>query len=87
MEMFKDLSIEPAEFACLKAIVLFKPEVAGLKDKKEVENLQDQSLSMLQHQVNNQSSVSSMSNDRHGTRFARLETSDSYFLDITVTNL
>ena len=73
MDMFKQLSIEPAEFACLKAIVLFKPEVAGLKDKREVENLQDQSLSMLQHQVNNQTSLTSLSSDRHATRFARSE--------------
>ena len=68
MDTFKELDIDPAEFACLKAIILFKPgtasriifdlkmysispEVVGLKDRKEVENLQDQSLSMLQHQV------------------------------------
>ena len=68
--MYKELDIDPAEFACLKAIILFKPgsdkldsigiednnnticlEVNGLKDRKEIENLQDQSLSMLQHQV------------------------------------
>ena len=32
-------------------MVLFKPEVAGLQDCREVESLQDQSLTMLQHQV------------------------------------
>ena len=25
MDMFKELQIDPAEFACLKAVVLFKP--------------------------------------------------------------
>ena len=27
METFKELKIDPAEFACLKAIVLFKPGI------------------------------------------------------------
>ena len=87
MDMFKELQIDPAEFACLKAVVLFKPgpylslievilknillEVAGLKDKKEIENLQDQSLSMLQQQVSSQSQM--VASDRLGTRFARFE--------------
>uniref|UniRef100_A0A8C8RGQ6 Nuclear receptor subfamily 2 group E member 3 n=1 Tax=Pelusios castaneus TaxID=367368 RepID=A0A8C8RGQ6_9SAUR len=44
---FKSLSIDPTEFACLKAIVLFKPETRGLKDPEQVENLQDQSQVML----------------------------------------
>uniref|UniRef100_K7GHG0 Nuclear receptor subfamily 2 group E member 3 n=1 Tax=Pelodiscus sinensis TaxID=13735 RepID=K7GHG0_PELSI len=44
---FKALTIDPAEFACMKAIVLFKPETRGLKDPEQVENLQDQSQVML----------------------------------------
>ena len=35
----------------LNAKLLIVSEVVGLKDRKEVENLQDQSLNMLQHQV------------------------------------
>merc|ERR1712126_243731 len=44
---FKHLGIDPAEFACVKAIVLFKPDVCGLRDVEEVEQLLDQSLNML----------------------------------------
>ncbi|KAM7151360.1 photoreceptor-specific nuclear receptor [Macrochelys suwanniensis] len=44
---FKSLTIDPTEFACMKAIVLFKPETRGLKDPEQVENLQDQSQVML----------------------------------------
>uniref|UniRef100_A0A8C4TCI5 Photoreceptor-specific nuclear receptor n=1 Tax=Erpetoichthys calabaricus TaxID=27687 RepID=A0A8C4TCI5_ERPCA len=44
---FKALTVDPTEFACLKAIVLFKPETRGLKDPEQVENLQDQSQVML----------------------------------------
>uniref|UniRef100_A0A8C5EXC0 Photoreceptor-specific nuclear receptor n=1 Tax=Gouania willdenowi TaxID=441366 RepID=A0A8C5EXC0_GOUWI len=38
---FKSLNVDPTEFACLKAIVLFKP------DPEQVENLQDQSQVLL----------------------------------------
>jgi nuclear receptor subfamily 2 group E member 3 len=34
--------VDPAEFACLKAIVLFRSEARGLKDPGQIENLQDQ---------------------------------------------
>uniref|UniRef100_A0A8D0L6G8 Photoreceptor-specific nuclear receptor n=1 Tax=Sphenodon punctatus TaxID=8508 RepID=A0A8D0L6G8_SPHPU len=44
---FKALAVDPTEFACMKAIVLFKPETRGLKDPEQVENLQDQSQGML----------------------------------------
>ncbi|XP_012674191.2 photoreceptor-specific nuclear receptor [Clupea harengus] len=44
---FKNLAVDPTEFACLKAIVLFKPETRGLKDPEQVENLQDQAQVML----------------------------------------
>uniref|UniRef100_A0A3Q2U2B0 Photoreceptor-specific nuclear receptor n=1 Tax=Fundulus heteroclitus TaxID=8078 RepID=A0A3Q2U2B0_FUNHE len=40
---FKALIVDPTEFACLKAIVLFKPETRNLKDSGQVEDLQDQS--------------------------------------------
>ncbi|KAE8296266.1 Photoreceptor-specific nuclear receptor [Larimichthys crocea] len=44
---FKGLAVDPTEFACLKAIVLFKPETRSLKDAEQVENLQDQSQVLL----------------------------------------
>ncbi|NXW21368.1 NR2E3 protein, partial [Circaetus pectoralis] len=47
LSRFKALSVDPTEFACMKAVVLFKPETRGLKDPEQVENLQDQSQVML----------------------------------------
>ncbi|XP_006866593.1 PREDICTED: photoreceptor-specific nuclear receptor [Chrysochloris asiatica] len=44
---FRALSVDPTEFACMKALVLFKPETRGLKDPEHVEALQDQSQVML----------------------------------------
>lgn len=44
---FRALAVDPTEFACLKAIVLFKPETRNLKDPEQVENLQDQSQVLL----------------------------------------
>ncbi|XP_031721306.1 photoreceptor-specific nuclear receptor-like [Anarrhichthys ocellatus] len=44
---FKALAVNPTEFACMKAIVLFKPETRSLKDPEQVENLQDQSQVLL----------------------------------------
>ncbi|KAK1789883.1 hypothetical protein P4O66_015761, partial [Electrophorus voltai] len=48
---FRALQVDPTEFACLKAIVLFKPETRGLKDPEQVENLQDQSQVMLAQHI------------------------------------
>ncbi|PVD19649.1 hypothetical protein C0Q70_20139 [Pomacea canaliculata] len=47
MSRFKAIQVDPAEFACLKAIVLFKSDVRSLKDPPQVENLQDQAQVML----------------------------------------
>ncbi|XP_063614787.1 photoreceptor-specific nuclear receptor-like, partial [Penaeus indicus] len=47
---FRDLAVDPAEFAYLKAIVLFRP-VRGLKDAAQVESLQDQAQVMLSQHV------------------------------------
>ncbi|CAG0888497.1 unnamed protein product [Cyprideis torosa] len=44
---FRKLSVDPAEFACLKAIVIFRAEASGLKDPLLVQNLQDQAQLML----------------------------------------
>ncbi|XP_014907559.1 photoreceptor-specific nuclear receptor isoform X1 [Poecilia latipinna] len=48
---FKALVVDPTEFACLKAIVLFKPETRNLKDASQVENLQDQSHLLLSQHI------------------------------------
>ncbi|XP_037539612.1 photoreceptor-specific nuclear receptor-like [Nematolebias whitei] len=48
---FKVLAVDPTEFACLKAIVLFKSETHSLKDPEKVENLQDQSQVLLGQHV------------------------------------
>uniref|UniRef100_A0A0M3JZE9 Nuclear hormone receptor FAX-1 (inferred by orthology to a C. elegans protein) n=1 Tax=Anisakis simplex TaxID=6269 RepID=A0A0M3JZE9_ANISI len=40
-------SIDQGEFACLKALVLFRPETRGLKDYAQVTELQDQTQQML----------------------------------------
>lgn len=39
---FKAVLVDPAEFACLKAVVLFRSETRGLKEPAQIENLQDQ---------------------------------------------
>ncbi|XP_031548740.1 nuclear receptor subfamily 2 group E member 1-like [Actinia tenebrosa] len=44
---FKRLQIDSTEYACLKAIVLFKPDLRGLRAPHLVERLQDQAQSML----------------------------------------
>ncbi|XP_058144430.1 photoreceptor-specific nuclear receptor [Dasypus novemcinctus] len=47
---FRALAVDPTEFACMKALVLFKPETQGLKDPEHVEALQDQSqVTLSQH--------------------------------------
>ncbi|UYV80486.1 NR2E3 [Cordylochernes scorpioides] len=51
---FKAAAVDPAEFACLKAIVLFKSDARGLKDGHQVEGLQDQAQLMLQQHVKTQ---------------------------------
>ncbi|XP_035225281.1 photoreceptor-specific nuclear receptor-like isoform X3 [Stegodyphus dumicola] len=51
---FKSVGVDPAEFACLKAIALFKADARGLKDAHQVEGLQDQAQLMLQQHVKTQ---------------------------------
>ncbi|KAM9854780.1 photoreceptor-specific nuclear receptor-like [Aulostomus maculatus] len=62
---FKALAVDPTEFACLKAIVLFKPETHNLKDPEQVENLQDQSQVLLGQHI-------SGLYPHHSARFGRL---------------
>ncbi|KZC08526.1 Photoreceptor-specific nuclear receptor [Dufourea novaeangliae] len=47
LQRYKAIMVDPAEFACMKAIVLFRPETRGLKDSSQIENLQDQAQVML----------------------------------------
>ncbi|KAK0084497.1 hypothetical protein PV325_006919 [Microctonus aethiopoides] len=47
LQRYKQIMVDPAEFACMKAIVLFRPETRGLKDSSQIENLQDQAQVML----------------------------------------
>ncbi|XP_057319299.1 photoreceptor-specific nuclear receptor-like isoform X2 [Microplitis mediator] len=47
LQRYKNMMVDPAEFACMKAIVLFRPETRGLKDSSQIENLQDQAQVML----------------------------------------
>ncbi|CAI9738435.1 nuclear receptor subfamily 2 group E member 1-like [Octopus vulgaris] len=42
-----ELHVDATEYACLKAIILFRPEVKGLRDSKQVDRLQDQAQIML----------------------------------------
>nr|ASL70626.1 nuclear receptor [Brachionus koreanus] len=49
---FRVLNIDQNEFAFLKAIVLFKSEIRGLRDAQAIENLQDQAQIMLSQHIN-----------------------------------
>ncbi|XP_035230382.1 photoreceptor-specific nuclear receptor-like [Stegodyphus dumicola] len=51
---FKVLVTDLAEFACLKAIILFKPDAKSLKDPHQVEMLQDHAQLMLAHHIKSQ---------------------------------
>ncbi|XP_058963327.1 nuclear receptor subfamily 2 group E member 1 isoform X1 [Pocillopora verrucosa] len=47
VERFRAANIDQTEYACLKAIILFKPDIRGLRAPSHVEQLQDQAQSML----------------------------------------
>ncbi|CAD5229124.1 unnamed protein product [Bursaphelenchus okinawaensis] len=57
-ELFKTRSPDQAELACLKALVLFKPEIRGLRNNAQVERLQDQAQAMLQQHSCNKEGTS-----------------------------
>ncbi|KAK7576055.1 hypothetical protein V9T40_012341 [Parthenolecanium corni] len=65
LHRFRIIAVDPAEFACLKAIVLFRAETRGLKDPLQVENLQDQAQVMLCQHARGQ-------HPNQATRFGRL---------------
>ncbi|KAI6191735.1 hypothetical protein M3Y97_00260000 [Aphelenchoides bicaudatus] len=50
-DRFKSFRIDQGELTCLKAIVLFRPEVGGLQDAIQVEKSQDQAQLMLQQHL------------------------------------
>ena len=50
---FRDLPPDPTECGCMKTIVLFKPETAGLASPRSVEILQDQAQCILADYVRN----------------------------------
>lgn len=58
------IRLDSTEYACLKALLLFKPDVKGLRDSLQVEALQDQAQIMLYDYVSNQKLLK--------TRFGRL---------------
>ncbi|EDO42277.1 predicted protein [Nematostella vectensis] len=54
VEKLKNMHIDSAEFACLKAIVLFNPDSQGLSEPAQVENLQDRTQSALEDYIRTQ---------------------------------
>ncbi|XP_033098748.1 nuclear receptor subfamily 2 group E member 1-like [Anneissia japonica] len=52
MSRLKHMRVDAAEFACLKAIVLFKCEIRGLRQPGQVEAIQDQSQLILSEYIN-----------------------------------
>ncbi|XP_074598298.1 photoreceptor-specific nuclear receptor-like isoform X2 [Brevipalpus obovatus] len=64
LNRFKTIAVDPGEFACLKALSLFKP-ARGLKDVSRIESMQDQAqIMLLQHEK--------ARNPTSPTRFGRL---------------
>ncbi|XP_037085000.1 photoreceptor-specific nuclear receptor-like [Pollicipes pollicipes] len=51
IQRFADLKVDHTEYACLRALVLFKPEVKSVRDPKYIEILQDQTHLMLYEYV------------------------------------
>ncbi|XP_013096601.2 protein dissatisfaction-like [Biomphalaria glabrata] len=47
----RELSLDPTEVTCVKAIALFKPDVSGLADKSQIQGIQDQAQLMLNRHI------------------------------------
>ncbi|KAI8772702.1 nuclear receptor subfamily 2 group E member 1 [Biomphalaria glabrata] len=47
----RELSLDPTEVTCVKAIALFKPDVPGLADKSQIQGIQDQAQLMLNRHI------------------------------------
>uniref|UniRef100_A0A8I3P1G5 Uncharacterized protein n=1 Tax=Canis lupus familiaris TaxID=9615 RepID=A0A8I3P1G5_CANLF len=69
MEKFKALHVDPAEYSCLKAIILFAPDAPGLSDTVNVESWQEKSQCALEQYVRRQYSNQPM---RFGKLLLRL---------------
>ncbi|CAH1786410.1 unnamed protein product [Owenia fusiformis] len=54
LSRFGNMKIDATEYACIKALVLFKAEARGLRDPSHVETLQDQAQVMLHEYVYSQ---------------------------------
>ncbi|KAL1463226.1 hypothetical protein WDU94_015000 [Cyamophila willieti] len=52
---FSSLNVDHTEFACLKALLLFKPDCPGLSEASHLDILQDQTLQMLLDYCSNKS--------------------------------
>ncbi|CAH1800202.1 unnamed protein product [Owenia fusiformis] len=62
---FRELRVDLAEYACLKAIALFRTETSGLRDNQAVEGLQDQAQLMLGEYIRHRC-------PNHVTRFGKI---------------
>ncbi|GFN99263.1 nuclear receptor subfamily 2 group e member 1-like [Plakobranchus ocellatus] len=47
----KDINLDPTEVTCLKAISIFKPDLSGLCEKRQIQMIQDQAQLMLTKHV------------------------------------
>ncbi|KAK3601017.1 hypothetical protein CHS0354_008127 [Potamilus streckersoni] len=65
IERFNSFGLDFTDFACLKAVVLFKSDIKGLRDNLQVESLQDQAQLML-------SGYSSLHYPNNKARFGKL---------------
>uniref|UniRef100_A0A7E4V4Y0 Photoreceptor-specific nuclear receptor n=1 Tax=Panagrellus redivivus TaxID=6233 RepID=A0A7E4V4Y0_PANRE len=64
-EQYKGANLDAAEIACLKAIVLFRPDTRSLTDTNEIQALQDQAQLMLAQHI-------SRTHPSNAARFGRL---------------
>ncbi|CAL1538519.1 unnamed protein product [Lymnaea stagnalis] len=61
----REISLDATEVTCIKAIALFKPDIQGLSDKRQVQSIQDQAQLMLSKHIQ-------LSYPRQMIRFGRL---------------
>lgn len=47
----KDMNLDPTEVTCLKAIAIFKPDLSGVSEKRQIQTIQDQAQLMLTKHV------------------------------------
>jgi len=54
VEKFKAMHLDHAEYSCLKAIILFTPDVSGLSDPAHIDTLQEKSVLALEEYIKSQ---------------------------------